>query len=78
MSKCLMENIMVNNTNEQVAAATDSNSKIECSDYLVKDLVETLSHFKIMMELQSTLTNYQINNHCEKHFGPILCNLENL
>ena len=77
MSKCLIKNIKSNERNEQ-AAATYSNFKTEFSDYLVEDLLKNFSHFKTIMELQSILKNYQINNHCAKHSGPILCNLENL
>lgn len=77
MSKCSIKKIKANDTIEQ-AVATDSISKVECSDYVVEDLLKSFSHFKTMMELQSILKNYQINNHCVKHFGPILCNLENL
>ena len=36
MGKYLIKNVMANNTNEQVAAAIDSNSKMDCSEYLIE------------------------------------------
>lgn len=53
MDKCLMKNIMFNNTSERVTTTTDSNSEFKCPDGLADDLLKALSSYKIVTEFRN-------------------------
>lgn len=82
MGKLLMKNLVVNNTSERVAVATDSNSKLTRLDGLPQDLFKAPNKFKIVMKFQNNdMANHakmerKTDEHCFEHFRSILFNLE--